>query len=521
MKLSISSLIPQNAATLWLGITLILWWLGIAGRDIYLLPAIVFLGICIFQIRKGEFSNNSINWINDYSNKRCLIAFYWIHVGLYLLTTILKYYSFRWNIWDVGSYSNMLFNISQGRFYSSYLGSHNWADHFTPSLSPLSLFYSLAPSTHWLTLAKTIAYLSVPLLIYKICRESFQNKERAWSVTVILGAAWMLFYAPALNSLYYEFQPSALAPPFILYAFLCFQRKQWLRFWLTMFVLLGFKEHLGAVWIGFGCFMVLATPNKKMGFFLISGGIISIYLIMFHVMPYFRNFEESWSMPVGPFQDIPGKLIYLFKILIPLGFLPLIFWRFGIIAGPAIGVNLLSSGHKMYSTGYHYDDLSSTLLMIAMILIMSANFDKFKIWQKRSSGQWRILVWLVCVLTLLPSSPMRELYASIPDKQHRVIRNELIEFDQFSKGESIAVQTSLGPQFNRTNILAITQDSNGNCSPMQRDLLVAETKYLVFAKSLNHYLIEDLEQCLKKINLSKDYEILHAYQNLHIYKKIN
>ena len=238
-------------------------------------------------------------------------------------------------------------------------------------------------------------------------------------------------------------------------------------------------------------------------------------------MPYFRNFEESWSMPFGPFQDIPGKLIYLFKILIPLGFLPLIFWRFGVIAGPAIGVNLLSSGPKMYSTGYHYDDLSSTLLMIAMILIMSANLGKFKIWQKISSGQWLILVWLVCVLTLLPSSPMRELYSAIPDKQHRVIRKELIEFDQFSKGEPIAVQTSLGPQINRTNILAITQDSNGNCSPMRRDLLVAETTYLVFAKSLNHYLIEDLEQCLKKINLSKDYEILHAYQNLDIYKKIN
>ena len=55
------------------------------------------------------------------------------------------------------------------------------------------------------TLAKTVAYLSVPLLIHKICKESFQNKEQAWSVTVILGAAWMLFYAPALNSLYYEF----------------------------------------------------------------------------------------------------------------------------------------------------------------------------------------------------------------------------------------------------------------------------------------------------------------------------
>ena len=159
--------------------------------------------------------------------------------------------------------------------------------------------------------------------------------------------------------------------------------------------------------------------------------------------------------------------------------------------------------------------------MVAMVLIVSSGSLKLRFWEGKKAGQWLLAGWIVCVLGMLPPSPMRELYASIPDKLHRVIRKELIEFDQFSKGEPIAVQTSLGPQFNRTNILAITQDSNGNCAPMRRDLLVAETKYLVFAKSLNHYLIEDLEQCLKKINLSKDYEILHAYQNLHIYKKIN
>ncbi|MCH2542601.1 MAG: hypothetical protein MKZ97_04685, partial [Alphaproteobacteria bacterium] len=103
---------------------------------------------------------------------------------------------------------------------------------------------------------------------------------------------------------------------------------------------------------------------------------------------------------------------------------------------------------------------------------------------------------------------------------YRVIRSELIEFDQFSKGESIAVQTSLGPQFNRTNILAITQDSNGNCAPMRRDPLVAETKYLVFANKLNHYLINDLEQCLKRMNLSNDFEKLTEYKHLQIYKLI-
>jgi len=462
MKLSVASVIPQNPVFLWLWITLLVWWSGLAGRDFFLVPALIFVGIYTYQIRNKQPSIITTKWTNS------SYSLFLVHVVLNLAITILKYYSFRWNVWDVGSYSNMLYNISQGRFYSSYLGTHNWGDHFSPSMSPLALFYLWFPSTHWVTLAKTVAYLSVPLLIHKICKESFQNKEQAWSVTVILGAAWMLFYAPALNSLYYEFQPSALAPPFILYAFLCFQRKLWLRFWFTMIVILGFKENLGAVWIGFGCFMVLATPNKKMGFFLISGGIISIYLIMFHVMPYFRNFEESWSMPVGPFQDIPGKLIYLFKILIPLGFLPLIFWRFGIIAGPAIGVNLLSSGPKMYSTSYHYDDIPSTLLMVAMVLIVSSGSLKLRFWEEKKAGQWLLAGWIVCVLGMLPPSPMRELYASIPDKLHRVIRKELIEFDQFSKGEPIAVQTSLGPQFNRTNILAITQDSNGNCAPMRR-----------------------------------------------------
>ena len=521
MKLGTSSLIPQNPVFLWLWITLLVWWSGLAGRDFFLVPALIFVCIYIYQTLKKQPSIITTKWANSNYTKRWLITLFLVHVVLIFAITILKYYSFRWNVWDVGSYSNMLYNISQGRFYSSYLGTHNWGDHFSPSMSPLALFYLLLPSTHWLTLAKTVAYLSVPLLIKKICKESFQNKEQAWNITVIIGAAWMLFYAPALNSLYYEFQPSALAPPFILYAFLCFKQKKMLRFWITMILILGFKENLGAVWIGFGCFMVLVTPNKKMGFFLISGGIISIYLIMFQIMPYFRNFQESWSMPIGPFQDIPGKLIYLFKIFIPLGFLPLIFWRFGIIAGPAIGVNLLSSSPKMYSTSYHYDDIPSTLLMVAMVLIVSSGSLKLRFCKGKVAWQWLFAGWIVCVLSLLPSSPMRELYASIPDKLHRVIRKELIEFDQYSKGDPIAVQTSLGPQFNRKNILAITQDSSGNCVPMRLDLLVPETKYMVFAKYLNHYLIEDIEQCLKKINLSKDYEILSEYQNLHIYKKIN
>ena len=89
-----------------------------------------------------------------------------------------------------------------------------------------------------------------------------------------------------------------------------------------------------------------------------------------------------------------------------------------------------------------------------------------------------------------------------------------------SQPNSIAVQTSLGPQFNRKNISAITQDRNGNCAPMRRDRLIADTKYLVFAKSLNHYLIDDLEKCLSILGSSSDYRILNGYGHLDIFKKL-
>ena len=132
-----------------------------------------------------------------------------------------------------------------------------------------------------------------------------------------------------------------------------------------------------------------------------------------------------------------------------------------------------------------------------------------------------ILAWAVCSISLIPSSQMRELYAAIPKQIHWDIREELNAFDQFSKNETIAVQTSLGTHFNRTGILAITDDKNGNCAPTQRNQTVEIPKYLVFAKSLNHYLIDDLEQCIKRIELSKDYESLSEYNHLSVYKKID
>ena len=176
MKLRVFKNLFNEPALFFLGITFFFWWTGLGERDLYLLPALIFMLVYIYRILINKPLNIPVNLKMIFYMKKWLIIIFFVHVELFLLITILKYYSFSWNVWDVGNFSNKLYNIANGRFYSSYLGAHDWADHFNPSISPLALLYLLVPSTNWLTFAKTIAYLSVPPLIFQISKEIIGNK---------------------------------------------------------------------------------------------------------------------------------------------------------------------------------------------------------------------------------------------------------------------------------------------------------------------------------------------------------
>ena len=121
MELRVLKKLFHEPALLCLGITFIVWWTGLGGRDLYLLPAFVFLLMYVYRICINEPLKIPVNLKRIYCGKNWLIFTFSFHVVIFLTFTILKYYSFSWNVWDVGNFSNKLYNIAQGRFYSSYL----------------------------------------------------------------------------------------------------------------------------------------------------------------------------------------------------------------------------------------------------------------------------------------------------------------------------------------------------------------------------------------------------------------
>ena len=516
--------------------TLFLWWSGIAGSTLYALPALGLICYLVFLVFRGEYPNliesvvtRLFVWSQSSKWRKWLIAVFGIQAFLWLVFVIFKYYSFSLFSLDAGYHSNILYNISQGDFFSSIFNMHNLGEHFTLSMSFIALFYKIIPSINWMMGFKTLAYISSPLFIYLICKNEIRERDKVYIYSVVLSFWWLFLYRPIVNSMRYEFQASCLAPPVILFAFLCLQKRQWVRFFLAMILVLGFKEHLGSVWIGFGCYLILKNHKKPLGYVLLFGGILAIYMIMFQIKPYFRGADAGYNdiNLIAPFKDIDLKLRYFFVfLLVPFFFIPFIYWKNGIIAGPAIGINLISGYATMYSSHYHYDDVPATLLFIAVIISLNRIHPRTVLnhIKKRKSLQFLSILWLLVFLYFLPYSSLRFTKNVIPKFIHFEIREEIHRLDQTTGNSNLAVQDVLGPHFYRRGIQAFYQGKNcakGNAfygGELPHGLPVYD--YLILAPEVSHYGLKDYKRCLDDMEKAPDFTDLEGYVHLKVFKRL-
>ena len=502
---------PWTTSYFWFWISLIVWMLGIGGSDLYALPALI--GIIIL-FREIIIIDRPLPFIPLSFNTSPFIILYLLLILIVLAKTLLSLYSFRWNIFDVGSYSSVVFNFSKGLNFNSFLQIPATADHFTPSLALFAPLYWIEATVHWLTFAKALSYLSIPLVVYYWLADKTESNFR-FTLSCLFGLWMLMLYKPAVRSGFFEFSPSSLAPPFIVLSFLLMGKRRWFLFSLTMIFLIGLKEHMGVVLIGFGLFGI-GQSRYRSGFILAGIGLLVTYLMIFQVMPYFRDYQAFGNTQIAPLQDILGKAIYLVKLLWPLCFLPLIFWRYGVLAAPAIGVNLLSGRPEMYSTGFHYDDVSSTLLLITCILILIKKSRIIFEWLGKKWVKGIFIIWLVVFLTLLPTSPIRKLRNSLPTSTHLKLLEDIWAFDKKWPNASLAVQSTIGPHIHRNAITIMTQQSSGECVPPKLNGLPVDI--ILLSPDVGHYMINDFEKCIESLEANPLYNRTKSFQHLFVYE---
>lgn len=438
----------------WLLLALLVWYSGIGGSNVYHYPAYCFVALMLWRILAGptrapaSAKARLLEFLSSERAVRLLWSAYVIHGLVLFSTAYARFYSFGWHVADLGIYSNILDNIVQDhRMFSSYLHVHALADHLTPTgLFIFTPLYMIAPTAHWLTLTKVFCFVVTPLLLHRVTRELGAEGERSALIAVAAGAYGWVFYAPSLNALNFEFHVSSLAAPLIVYAYLCKLRQHWIRFSIVLFLMLGLKEHLGVVWMGFGLHFIVLGKSRGLGVVLVSVGAFAVIVSTLVIVPSFNVGQISATTEFHlPWNDLPNKVLYVFWLLAPLLFVPLLGWRHGIIAAPAIAVNLIGKPN-MYTSQFHYDDLVSPLLLLASVIAISQGsvrhiYESFR-------GRWRAPILAlfsgVVLLAQLPVSPIRDLRHAWPSREDREAYREVSRFGAEHPEASISVGNSFG-----------------------------------------------------------------------------
>ncbi len=492
-----------------LTITFFVWWLGglfFTGKDLYLIPLVLFLAGILYKVfftkDKGfDFIDEFKNYL--YTYRIFILIIFCIQIALLLTSSVLSYYSLSHGISDTGIIHNIVINTLKGNPFISYYNGHAFADHFTPSFLVIATpLYAIKETALWLIMIKGIAYVITPYVFYLIVKKLISDTTNQMIVSLILGLGWLFFCTPIFLAYHGHLNFTSFTLPLIALAFYLLISNKKIWFYLIMVFLLGFKENLGTVWVGFGLYLWFNTKQKKEAIFLMAFGTFSIFFLYFIVMPYFRNYLPSWTPSIDPFFQVPQKMIYFIKLLLPFGLLPLVFWRVGIMALPAIAINLVSNKVTLFDFNYgyyHYQDIPSTMLFISMILIFKKkwqksrelslfgkmNFFKRKLVKRFSSnaGNILVLVFFVYVSFNLPPSisekmvnrdDKKEGYIKtfIPQKKHKFIKQEVESINKkFNEDTKIYGQYDrIYPLLDFGSLHLLHKnilDENGNCKKLK------------------------------------------------------
>ena len=249
------------------------------------------------------------------------------------------------------------------RFKSPYItirGCHILGDHFSPILYLCAPFYWIWSSPKTLLTLQTLSLATGAAPIY------FFAKSKTTSALTGLIAGLAYLSCPAIiGENLKDFHPECLATSWLIWAFYFSYKRQWIP--CLLFVVLSSlcKESAGFALVLFGVYLCPKSP--RMGCVVAVCGIASIFISM-AVIRFFNEGRPSayWVLfsdfgsnpsniagyvlahPLQIFQHANNSLtrIYLFKLLAPLLFLPLLAPEVLLIGLPVFLMYVLSRNYN-------------------------------------------------------------------------------------------------------------------------------------------------------------------------------
>jgi uncharacterized membrane protein len=288
---------------------------------------------------------------------------------------------------DLGIYDQTVWNTIHGRPFRSTLEEPFdtlLADHFEPILLLVGLSYLFWPSPKALLLIQSAALALGALPVYWLARDGLTaalassrspeasvaapDRSSALPIVQAVALAFALAYLlspPVHSANVYEFHPSALAIPLLLYSVYFLRRRRHVLYFLFLVLTMSTKEVLPLTTFVLGLYAFFVEKERGVGLVTMIVSTLWFGLAVFVVIPYFSPAGQSqyftvyygWlgksaqevltrlvTQPELVWQRLtqPDSLLYMDRLLRPMAYVPLLGLPMLLLAVPALLLNLLS-----------------------------------------------------------------------------------------------------------------------------------------------------------------------------------
>lgn len=283
----------------------------------------------------------------------------------------LRHYNFQTQTWDLGAFVQTFWNTSHGRIMQNNLEEvrNHFGVHMSPFLLLLAPGYVVFQTPYYLLIIQTLALALGAWPLYLLARRVLQNERIS-----LLVAVGYLLYPPLQWVNLFDFHEIAFFVPLMLAALCFIEAENWKLAAFFLALSASVEENAVLAVLFAGIYLIVRkkfkagfwTTGLSMLFFVLAikvfmpaagGGLLRLdrYSHLGGNIPeILQNFithpKLFWdTVFVGP------KMLYVFWLLVPIGFLPLLSGRAWILLIPGLLQNLLTLFEFQFSSFYQYD----------------------------------------------------------------------------------------------------------------------------------------------------------------------
>jgi uncharacterized membrane protein len=322
----------------------------------------VFLGI----IRDNwKFSSEWLSLFERHSS-RIILTISCIFFFLLSSLAVLRYITFHTTVFDMGTYDKKIWEISVAPL--SAIPYEVARGHFQPILIIYGLIYKIFGSPVIIQLLQATFTISGIVPVYLISKRHLNRANTILAITLIY-----LFYPPIGFNATLDFHPDHIYIPLMIWAFFFAERNKYILAITLAGIGAMAKEPLIIGVAFFGLYLAIAKKQYKIGVITFLFFLSLFLIVVFKILPYV-NQSPALSIGTFPFFEnnnkvgIPNikslidsltiwrvrKMLFIYFLLAPLFFLPLLEWRRFLPAIPLIAIPILSTTYLHSSVDSQY-----------------------------------------------------------------------------------------------------------------------------------------------------------------------